>query len=244
MSRNKYKCVVLTFAILAFSAFYPITGYADTFTGDTSRSTGKLGDYIAEFTYSLFSPTAAELDVTLKNISPASNGGYLTGFVFNNPNNFITNVSLAASNTFFSLLGSPSFKDSISASPFGRYDIGAALGGNFLGTGNPTKGIAVGQSASFDFTITGKGLDQLSAGSFVQTKSNEGEFFIARFRGFNNGGSDKVPGGGPTGVPEPNIIYLLLFGIIGLTIFRKKLTNLFNKCNNLAVKSTVLTRKE
>jgi hypothetical protein len=226
MDRNKHRFIVWTILILGFVAFYPpVTGFADTttFTGNTSGSTERLGDFIAQFSYSLVSPTNAELFVTLTNTSPVSNGGYLTGFVFNNPNNFITNVSLSGSNALFNLLGAPSFQNTISASPFGRYDIGAALGGDFLGSGSPTGGISVGQSANFGFALTGNNLDQLNASSFIQTQSNEGEFLIARFRGFDNGGSDKVPGGS-TPVPEPGVIFLLLFGLAGLAIYKKKLT--------------------
>jgi hypothetical protein len=227
MKRNKYKNIIWAITILAFTAFYTTNGYADTFTGDTSRSTEGLGDYIAQFTYSLFSPTAAELTVSLTNTSPSSNGGFLTGFVFNNPNNFITNVNLSGSNPFFALLGGSSFQDTISASPLGMYDIGASLGGNFLGGGSPTRGIPVGGTASFGFTMTGNNLDQLNTGSFIQTKSSEGEFFVARFKGFNDGGSDKVPGGA-TSVPEPDIFILLLSGFAGLVIYREKLTKLCN----------------
>jgi hypothetical protein len=224
-SSKKNSFTLFAIAIFVFIVFCPAIGYGDTFTGDTSGSTSGLGNFIADFTYKLFSPTRAELDVTLKNTSPSSNGGFLTGFVFNNPSNFITDVRLSGSNSFFKLLGGKSFNDSISASPFGRYDIGAALGGNFLGSGNPTVGIGVGQTASFGFKLTGFNLDQLDASSFIQTKSNEGEFFIARFRGFDNGGSDKVPGDTVTAVPEPNAFFLLLLGLAGLAIYRKKLTN-------------------
>jgi len=232
MKSKKYIFTLFAIVYFAFITFCPVTGYADSFTGDTLRSTSGLGDFIGEFTYKLFSPTRAELDVKLINTSPTSNGGYLTGFVFNNPNNFITNVSLSGSNSFFKLLGGKSFQDTISASPFGRYDIGAALGGNFLGTSNPTRGIGVGGTASFGFSLTGNNLDQLNTGSFIQTRSNEGEFFVARFRGFNDGGSDKVPGGA-VAVPEPNVFPLLLLGLAGLVIYKKKL---INQKTSLAVK--------
>ncbi len=215
---------LLVIVFFAFITFCPVISYADTFTGDTSRSSERLGDFIAEFSYRFFSPTSAELDVNLKNTSPSGNGGFLTGFVFNNPNNFITKVSLSGSNSFFELLGGKSFKDTISASPFGKYDVGAALGGDFLGGGNPTKGIGVGGNANFAFTLTGKNMDQLNTGSFMQAKSDEGEFFVTRFKGFMDGGSDKVPGNA-VAVPEPSVIFLLLSGLAGLVIYRKKLRN-------------------
>jgi hypothetical protein len=224
MDNKKHNYYFSGLMIVLFILFLlaPSTNYAQTqtFTGDTSKSTEALGNFIGEFTYRLFSPSVATLDVTLINTSPSSNGGFLTGLVFNNPNNFITGVNLTSSNTFFSLLGAPSFKDSISASPFSTFDIGTAAGGNFLGGNNPNNGIPVGESASFTFTMTGNNLDQLNTNSFFEEKSNEGYFAIARFKGFNNGGSDKVPGA--AGVPEPDIIFLLGIGLVGIVVFNKR----------------------
>ncbi len=220
--KNTFYFSGLMIIVLILFILTPSINYAQTqtFTGDTSRSTERLGNFIGEFTYRLLSPSAATLDVTLKNVSPSSNGGFLTGFAFNNPNNFIANVSLSGSNPFFSLLGGQSFRDTISASPFSAFDIGAAVGGNFLGSGNPSNGIPVGGTASFTFAMTGNNLNQLNTGSFFQAKSAEGDFAITRFRGFNNGGSDKVPGA--TGVPEPDIILLLVIGLIGIVAFNKR----------------------
>ncbi|MCX8022294.1 MAG: PEP-CTERM sorting domain-containing protein [Syntrophorhabdaceae bacterium] len=218
------KIYILGIGITLFFLFIPLFVQAETLVGDTARSTEKLGDFIAEFTYNLFTPSAAELNILFKNTSPQANGGFLTGFVFNNPNNFITNVSMTSSNPFFSLLGGPSFKDTISASPFGKFDIGAAVGGDFLGGGKPSFGIPVGGSASFKFSFEGTNLDKIDTSSFIQAKSSEGEFMIARFRGFNDGGSDKVPAN-VIKVPEPEIVFLLGFGLLGLALCKRKSIN-------------------
>ncbi|MCX5811501.1 MAG: PEP-CTERM sorting domain-containing protein [Proteobacteria bacterium] len=220
--KNKYYVSGLMIVVFILFLLTPSINYAQTqtFTGDTSRSTKGFGNFIGEFTYRLLSPSTTTLDVTLKNISSSNNGGFLTGFAFNNPNNFISGVSVTGSNKFFSLLGASCFQDSISASPFSAFDIGAAIGGNFLGSGNTKNGIPVGGSASFIFAMTGNSLDQLSTGSFFEAKSSEGAFAITRFRGFKNGGRDKVPG--TTGVPEPAMIFLLGIGLIGIVVFNKR----------------------
>ena len=92
----------------------------------------------------------------------------------------------------------------------------------------PNGGIPAGGSATFTFSLTGSGLDALTTASFLAALSSpEGQdltpaFFVARFRGFPNGGSDKVPGqssggggggGGIQNVPEPGTMTLAALGI-------------------------------
>jgi hypothetical protein len=54
-------------------------------------------------------------------------------------------------------------------------------------------------------------LDELSIGSATGKLPT---FFIARFRGFNDGGSNKTPATSP--IPEPAILLLLSIGIAGI----------------------------
>src|SRR5262245_7676801 len=78
--------------------------------GVPGNSTSGLGNFSATFTYTASSATAATIVVSITNTSPAANGGFLTAFVFNNPDNLITGVSLSStSSTFDTLLGSPTF---------------------------------------------------------------------------------------------------------------------------------------
>jgi hypothetical protein len=188
--------------------------------GDTANSTSNLGDFTGTLNYVVTDSGHAQLIVSLTNTSPAANGGFLTAFVFNNPGDLITGVSLT----------DPAFKatlanDAINGSPFGQFDIAASIAGNpkssFTDGGNPSSGIGVGQSDTFTFDLTGSNLDSLTTASFLAELSggpgdgSGDEWFVARFRGFLNGGSDKVPGttggggggggnnGGGGGTPPP-----------------------------------------
>jgi len=188
---------------------------------------GPLGSYSGSLGYSFTDATTAELEISLTNTSPAANGGFLTAFVFNNPSNFISGVSLSTTDSDFGLLGGPSFSNGINGAPFGQFDIGASTGGGFTGGGNPALGIAVGGSETFTFSLTGASLNTLTEQSFLDTLSvppGDGEgsqSFVARFRGFEDGGSDKVPG-----TEDGNVISepasLLLFGTGMAAAFLRK----------------------
>ncbi len=159
-----------------------------------------LGSFQGSLDYQASDGQNAVLTVVLKNTSPVGNGGYLTAFVFNNPGNSITTASLTGP-ARFALLGAPDFDNGVNGAPFGHFDLGASTGGSFEGGGAPNKALGVGMTGTFTFTLTGHGLDALTASSFLSARSvppgaGEGVMpFVARFRGFADGGSDKVPGG-------------------------------------------------
>lgn len=194
------------------------------------------------------SNTEAIITVKLTNISqPASNGGYLTGFAFNDPNtnakgninaisSYTTDPVSVKANGFVLIPGSSTVNNGVSTSPYGNFDIGAAVGGDWLGGGQPsTGGLAVGESATFTFTVTGQGLNNLSAANILAATSSNGTAgFVVRFRGFNDGSSDKdiagvicpaPPTPTPGAVPAPPGVLLAGMGlgcmILGRVRFRR-----------------------
>jgi hypothetical protein len=221
--------------------------------GNTAASTSNLGNFTGNISYNDTNSTTAQLIISLTNTSAPANGGFLTAFVFNNPGDLITGVSLSDPNFKATLAN-----NTINGAPFGQFDIAASLAGNpkseFTDGGNPSSGIGVGDSGTFTFNLSGTRLDTLTAASFVADLSSgpgDGsgdQFFVARFRGFLNGGSDKVPGspgnpngggnpppppggggggdpgggGGHSPVPEPSAI--LLWAVIGggLICYRRR----------------------
>lgn len=149
-------------------------------------STEGLGAFEGTLEYIAQTATTGVLTVSLTNTSPAENGGRITGFVLR-----IDSVDTGASATLDSATHAFVDLGTGSASPFGAFDAGAALGGSWNGGGNPNGGIAVGATGVFTFDIFASDAASLTAGSFI----SEGEPYamVVRLRGFADGGSDKVP---------------------------------------------------
>src|SRR6185436_10994114 len=178
------------------------------------------------FDYTPTSSTTGTVDITLNNDSATI--GYITGFLFNIPDAAdVTAALYSTSDADFLLLTSGgTFDNGENGSPHGDFDIGAALGGSYLGGGSPQPGIITGGSATFSFALTGTGLGGLTAQDFLSTLSNPngqqtGEDFVVRFRGFEGGeGSDKVPKGTPP-VPAPGTLSLVGLGLASLVARRR-----------------------
>lgn len=200
-------------SILAFvaSLFIGSMGHAAvvTFNSWSGGSTEGLGAFTGSMDYSFTNANNAQLIVSLTNTSPPANGGFITAFGFQQPGG-ITGVSLSTLTNLDTLLGGPTFSGGISAPPFAGLDIGAGLDNSWLGGGNPNPGIGVGVTGTWTFTLTGTGLDNLDSQSFVD------ELMVVRFRGFVDGGSDKVP------TPEASSVILAGLGLAGVALLVRR----------------------
>jgi hypothetical protein len=216
-------------------ALFPGIGWAEHISG-----AGPLGRFDGSMTWTPLDPEGGRLAVVLTNTSPADNGGYLTAFALNNPADLIHGVGLdwPRPDNFGVLVTELGFRNGVNAAPFGRFDFGATItDGSFEGWGNPRRGLAAGETAIFYFTLRGLGVGSLTQDDFFAELS-EGpgadrghQFFVARFRGFVDGGSDKVPAQEPqpgrppkprpvVHQPEPGTLTLCGLGVLGLLGYR------------------------
>jgi MYXO-CTERM domain-containing protein len=197
-SHNTRTALGLGCLFAAVAAAPASAGIMDV-VSDAGQSTDQLGKFHGTIGYDA-TAEGGLLTVQLVNSSLLDNGGYITGFVFNiaSSDPDVRATLISASHEFDGIAGQ-------SAPPFGGpYTAGASLGGNWSGGGNPAKGIGVGETGMFVFSITGADTASLDAPDFFM--GGAGEYnFVVRFRGFADGGSDKVPGG----VPAPGAAALL-----------------------------------
>jgi hypothetical protein len=172
-------------------------------SGNTSTSTGGLDDFTGTVNYN---STTDIFTVTLEN-TLAPTGNLITGFAFDTPTGYRATLQSPANG--FQNLVDPS------TAPFGTFTSGAALGGDWLGGGNPNGGIALDQTETFNFLITGTKPNTLFTESFLP-----GDFAV-RFRGGN--GSDKLLSA-PSGstVPLPQAVWPGIAALLGLGLASRR----------------------
>lgn len=176
-----------------------------------------LGSWTGDLTYTAVDATHGTLTIQMANTSPGDNGGYITALAFNNPYDWITGFSSFTS-TDPDFSASPLCSNCVGGSPYGNFDFLISTGGGFLGNGSPTGGIKPGAlgggTETFTYSLTGTNMASLTSNDFLKTLSSGAEgggaqSFVVRFRGFNNGGSDKVP----VDLPEPGTLGVLALGL-------------------------------
>ena len=175
-------------------------------------STDGFGSFLATVTYTYTSGTTAGVSVVLNNnTTPVSSGGYITGLLLNVNATGISFVSCTNAN--FMNTGPAS------GAPYGSFMSGAALGGNWLGGGNPNDGIAIGSSATFTFSMSGTAaaLSAISAADVFAIPGGNG--MAVRFKGGTDpkDWSDKV-----LGCPAPAPGAAALIGLAGLVSSRRR----------------------
>lgn len=200
--------------VAASVASMTLTAHASSVAiqSDTGGSTEGLGAFTGLITYTYDSDAElGQLVVDLTNTSDPGNGGFLTAFVFNIDSEDEDASALltdATHGVFENLSG-----NTLNAPPFGEFEGGAGLYGSFLGGGNPNSGVAVGEAGSFSFDIEAEDAMFLDAIDFIT--GDELVNFLVRFRGFEDGGSDKVPG---VMIPTPHAALLGLAGMGALVV--------------------------
>lgn len=203
-------CRIGLCAIVAIVAA-PATADIVHFTADQTNSTENTGvDFNGSVEYDFIGGTSGQLTISLTNTTDPVIGGFLTGFVFN------INSTDPSASAVLDATSNPNFigMQNVSGSPFGMFDAGAAVDGNFEGGGSPADGLAIGETGTFVFDLSASDAFSLTAMSFL-TGPNEFNF-IVRMRGVGVGGedSDKVP---VVVTPAPGALALLaLAGVVGV----------------------------
>lgn len=206
------KKVLLTFAAataLSAAAATVAPAASVNIVSDNPNSTENLGSFEGSLNYD---SSLSLLTVVLKNTTSGATAARLTGFVFNIGGNasatFIDSDDLSTGGVNESAFNNTG---SESAAPFGTFEAGAALGGDFLGGGSPNSGIAIGDTGIFKFNVAGPDASSLDTLDFFTTDGGNTSYaFAVRFKGINPGGkSDKVPakivGGNPPPPPPPAV---------------------------------------
>ena len=200
-----------------------------------SAGTDGLGSFTGTFDYIPIDDFSGTLIVALTNTSPAANGGFITAFVFNIPDGVDVGAGTTLAPSSASLRCSsadPPATDSFNNSVTGvslwrlRHRCGSRRQLAEVAAARPTGSPWEAPEPSSS-TWRAPGSTPARAGRFpehalerCQRRMGE-QAFVVRFRGFEDGGSDKVPMdtlGEP--IPEPGTMILLSLGLASLSARR------------------------
>lgn len=231
----------ISLSIVIASLFFAHTVCATPVPISTGYQLVGLGYFSGTLDYVATSSTNSSLTLVINNSPSTAAGGFITAVALNLPS--ISGVDYSGLTTSspvgFAPLGSFANNDGVNSSPLGRFDFGASLAANGMGSanwqgsgGNPNGGISSNSSGTFVFNFTGNNLNTLSTLSFINAvapgnSSGPSEFMAVRFKGFVNGGDDKVGGfisSNPPPVPVPASIWLMLSGTFSLGLLARKQT--------------------
>lgn len=218
-----------TAVAVAATAAFAQTASAGTMSISFGSAQGisNLGSFTGsmQWSYAGGSATRGFLTVSLKNTSSVH--GYLTAFALNGPKTGFTyslQTTSSPAENFGMIGGGANPTGSINAAPWDNYVVGASTSNSWTGGGSPLKGLDVGEIGTFTFNVDAAasllaGLDVLS---FFTSNDGNPEFAV-RFRGFDNGGSDKVAAQ-MTVVPVPMPVAIAAAGLLGAAALRRRVS--------------------
>jgi MYXO-CTERM domain-containing protein len=160
------------------------------------------GNFSAEVSYVWGGGTSATISLALTCLADGSHTGHITGLALNGAAGSTGLAFVSCTSGEFGDLGSP-----VNAAPFGQFMAGAGIGNNWEGGGPPSRGIAVGSTETFVFTLTGS--SELLSGLHANTALDASGYAMG-VRFLAEGG--KVVG---CAVPAPGALALLAVAGIG-----------------------------
>lgn len=197
-----------------------------------SHSSEGIGSFTGSINYE-FSGGIGTLIVELTNTSPESNGGVISGFLFNingDASASLTSATLESGDRTISWLNSTG--NDLSMPPpkqFGTFENGA-----HATSPPPVNGVRVGETGIFQFEVIGSDASALTAMDFMSesARDNRGNYtdalFGVRFQSFDDENSDKVEGVLVV-VPLPGPVYMAGIGLFGVICGRKRMGRLIIK---------------